>query len=641
MIRSVLTRGDGIQRNVWYTKTRHSGSGSRARASGVRMPVGRGGTAVGRNGDDQVLVRARITRALPWRWQQPRAHTHEATVPSARQAARLRLERRTRGFGELLLVAVALLISGCGASADTAPTDSPRRGGTAYLETAQEPPILNTWLASGGMAVTRTITDPLHAPWIRLDDRNRWIPVIASTVPSIANGLVQRTPDGGTTIIVPLRSEARWSDGAPITCRDLQFTWRTVMDARWQIGSRIGWEHISAVECPQPHRARITMSTPHAPFLQDILATHPLPAHQLIGADFNRAWSNRIPVSSGPFRFIAWKRGDQLVMERVPNWWGAGTTNLPYLDRIVIRFVPDAQTMKLDLRMQDTDMIGLPPDTDLPRELQSIRTARSAILPGASWEQLSLNTSAWPLRDVRVRRAIAAAIDRDAITSTVLRGQVPRLDSTLLPAQKPWYRPVFRTMSRDLEQVQQLMEAAGFTRSDSGVWNQNGRPAELTLRTTSGNPLRSKTIQLMQAQLREAGFNTTITLHRPEVFFAQYIAPGRYHLAIYAFGHGPEPTQSRIFACSEIPRPPAFVGKNNFRICDAMLDADARAADRELDPVRRERIFASMQQRVAATLPTIPLFQPPDTLAWDRRLHGVRPNAMGRHTWNTESWWVS
>lgn len=570
------------------------------------------------------LVRSKHAAPRKWRIERARATAQPFTIQWIIAA----------------VLGVAMFASGCGSTSERGATTSPRHGGTIYLETAQEPPTLNTWLASGGMLIARTVTDPLHAPWIRLDDHGRWIPVLATAVPSIANGLITTDSQGRATVTVPIRNAATWSDGAPINCADFQFTWRTVMNEKWQIGSRIGWSSIQQIDCPNPHTAQIKFNEPYAPFLQDILATYPLPRHALQHANFNTVWNNRITVSSGPFRFVRWDRGSQLIMERNPQWWGAGRHHLPYLDRIVVRFVPDAQTMKLDLRMEDADLIGLAPDTDLPQELNSIHTADHAILPGSSWEQLSFNTAAWPLDDVRVRQAVAHAIDRDVITDVVLRGQVPRLDSTLLPSQTRWYRPVFADITPDQSQVTNLMQRAGYTRKGTGPWTRHGRPVKLVLRSVAGNPLRAKAVQIMQAQLAAAGFPTQITLLRTEIFFAQYIAPGDYHLAIYSFGHGPEPSQAKIFACSEIPRAPDYVGKNNFRYCSPDVDAAVQAADRELDPGRRIALLARVQEGVARDMPTLPLFQPPDTLAWDKRLAGIKPNPMGRHTWNTEDWWA-
>ncbi len=184
------------------------------------------------------------------------------------------------------------------------------------------------------------------------------------------------------------------------------------------------------------------------------------------------------------------------------------------------------------------------------------------------------------------------------------------------------------------------MHEAGYTRSGTGPWTRNGKAVTLTLRSVAGNPLRAKAVQIMQAQLSQAGFPTQITLLNSEIFFAQYIAPGNYHLAIYSFGIGPEPSQAKIFACSEIPRAPDFVGKNNFRYCSNDVDTAVRAADRELNQKRRAAELVHVQQGVARDMPTLPLFQPPDTLAWDKRLAGVKPNPMGRHTWNTQEWWA-
>ncbi|MCW2955815.1 MAG: extracellular solute-binding protein family 5, partial [Thermoleophilia bacterium] len=363
----------------------------------------------------------------------PRAHTRAGALAGPDSRAVLRLLPHA-----LLLLLVALAAGGCGddvGTADAAADDQPRRGGTAWMETAQEPPTLNWYLAAGGMSITDVLTTPLKSTWVVLDDHGAWQPLLATTVPTLANGGVRELPGGGMDIRFAIEPAAVWSDGVPITCADLQFTARTLQDPRWKIGSRIGWQLVERVECADPRSVRIVLREHHAPYLVNLLNTAPLPRHTLARADFDTVWNNRITVSSGPYVFAGWERGDRLTLTRNRRWWRAGPEGKPYIDRIVTRFAPDASTMKLDLRMEDADLIGLAPDTNLPAELASIPTASFDVRPGAGWENLTFNTGRFPFDDPRVRRAAAYAIDRDVLDDVVLRGQVPRLDSTLLPYQ--------------------------------------------------------------------------------------------------------------------------------------------------------------------------------------------------------------
>ena len=509
------------------------------------------------------------------------------------------------------------------------------------MESAQEPPVLNAYLAVGGMSITDVVTTPLKSQWIYADDRGQWQPLLATRVPTLANGGVTLTDDGGMRIAFGIDPEAVWSDGVAITCADLRFTWRTLLNPKYAIGSRIGWEHVTAVECPTTRSVSMVLDQPFAPYLATLLATAPLPRHALRHADFNQVWNNRITVSSGPFVFRSWTRGDRMVLERNPRWWRAGSEGKPYLDRVVIRFVPDASTMKLDLRMEDADIIGLPPDTTLPDELADISTATYDIQPGAGWENLTFNTARFPFDDARVRRAVAYAVDRDTLVDVVLRGQVPRLDSTLLPSQKPYHHAVFDRYRANPERVEALMRDAGFVRDSHGTWARAGRPARVVLTTTIGNPLRLKSVQLVASQLEEAGFAPEILMAKPEVFFASIVTRGRYDIAMYSFSQGLDPSQSKFFACSEVATAPNWAGKNNFKYCRPELDAMLADADRELDVPRRAAITREITERLATDVPALPLYQQPDTLAWNRRLQGVRPNAMGRHLWNIDAWWVT
>lgn len=568
------------------------------------------------------------------------AFRHAATVAArARTSVRLVLPL-------LVLAVLAVCSSGCGASSDSAAAaagdQTPRRGGTVWMETAQEPPILNSYLAAGGMSITDVVTTPMRSTWITIDDHGRWAPLLATSVPTVANGGVTRRPDGGMQVDFHIQPAAVWSDGVPITCSDLAFTWKTVMDPRWSIGSRIGWELVDHVECPTPKQARIVMREAFAPYLTTLLATSPLPRHELAGKDFNTVWNNRITVSSGPFIFEKWDRGDRLTLRRNPRWWRAGSERKPYLDHVVIRFVPDSSTLKLDLRMGDADVVGIPPDTNLPAELAAIPTAQFAVKPGAGWENLTFNTRRFPFDDARVRRAAAFAIDRNALVDVVLKKQVPRLDSTLLPYQAPYYRPSFGTYHRDQGEVDRRMRAAGWTRGEHDRWtDRDGRVAKVLITTMSGNPIRLKAVQLVAAQLDAAGFAAEILLVKPEVFFGSIVAKGSFDLALYSFTQGLDPSQSKLFSCSQIAKAPTWAGKNNAKYCRPDLDVLLAQADRELDVHRRADITHDIDELLVTDLPTLPLYEQPDTLAWSRRLHGVRPNAMGHHLWNLDEWWLA
>jgi peptide/nickel transport system substrate-binding protein len=548
-----------------------------------------------------------------------------------------------------LLLVLALVAGGCGGSnVDAANADpgEPRSGGTVVVAVAKEPPILNFWLAPGAMAITQQITDGLSDPIVVLDDKGTWRPVLATRVPTLDNGGVVLTDDGGMTVSFDLQPKAAWSDGTPISCEDVRFTWQVATDDRYQIATRLGWEQIRGVDCPTDRHVVIDFEERYAPYLSRILAWPPLPSHALEGKDFNTIWNDRIDVSSGPYVFESWQRGVRVSLRRNPHYWR--TTIDPNaagkLDRIVFRFVKDANTLKMQLRMEEADMAFIPADTNLGTELEATPDVEFKILPGAVMEFLLMRTDRAPLDDVRVRQALAHAIDRKMITKVILSDVVPPAKSPMVTTQAPQYEddPYEQYATPDPDKVRELLTAAGWTRDGNGPWTKGGKP--LTLKWVAGAgsmPFRAKVAQLVQEQLRRQGITTEIQLIPSEVLYSNTAPHGQFHLGEWSEITGAEPLPNLIFGCHEIPKAPSWAGKNRMAWCDDEAEQLMSRADTTVDVAERAALVRRADAIIAEQVPVIPLFQSPDVVAWNARVHGLQLNPAGLHTWNVEQWWVS
>lgn len=550
----------------------------------------------------------------------------------------------------------AVSLAGCGGSADEAsagPSGPPQRGGTIVVASAAEPPVLNFWLAPGAMAITQKLTDGLTDPLVVLDPKGVWRPELATTVPTLANGGVTRdaAPGHGMTVAFHLQPAAAWSDGVPLTCADVRFTWKTVMTPRYQIATRLGWDQIDRVDCPTPKSVRIHFRTLYALYTSRILAMPPLPEHALEGKDFNTVWNDKFTVSSGPFLFQTWQRGVRLVLKRNPHYWRtraggdvqAAAHGGAYLDRVVFRFVKDANTLKMQLRMKEADMALIPPDTNLERELEATPGIDYAILPGAVMELLELRTDRWPLDDLRVRQALAYAIDRRMITDMILSKAAKPAVSPMIADQAPAYadNSFARYAKPDPDEVRQLLTAAGWKRHGSGPWTKGGKPLELDWIAAAGSyPFRAAAAQLVQEQLRRQGILTKINLVPQEIIYSTVAPHGDFHLGEWSEITGAEPMPALIFSCGEIPKKPSWAGKNRMAWCSPDADRIMRKADATLDVDERARLVGIVDSMIADQVPVLPLFQLPDVVAWSTRVHGLEPNATSGHTWDMDDWWV-
>jgi peptide/nickel transport system substrate-binding protein len=553
------------------------------------------------------------------------------------------LRRWTTGLCmALLLIAASAVASACGANADSAGATSgaPLHGGAITIAMEQAPNCLNVWIVCGGMAATSTITSPIFDSLIITNSDGKYVPQLATEVPTTKNGGVVILPGGGMRVTMHLQPTARWSDGVPITCDDMKFTQSTMMDNRWMVTSRTGYELVKSVDCPDPRTIVYVFKERYAPFIGVVGGT-PLPKHILAGKDFNTYFNDSIPISSGPFMFKKWDRSVDIELVRNPHYWNAGSEKKPLLDTLRYIFVPDTNTLKIQLRTGEVDIASVQPDTSVREELKSFPRGGYQIKPGVYWEQLAFNTSKAPTNDPNVRKAIAYSIDRKQITDTVLRHQVGELDSTLLPAQADYYTPAWADVIANQKTAEGYLEKSGWKKSGA-YYMKNGRPLAIVFKSTAGNNLRLKVAQLLQQELRQNGIKMEIALEPPTVFFGTSTIQGAYDIALWAWSSGADPTQRTLFSCDQIPTTAnGFAGNNYYRYCNDDVTKWLKQADVEPDVAKRAALIKQVQNQMRADMPVLPIFQRPETVAYTDRAKGLVNNPMGGLTWNTAEWSVT
>lgn len=541
-----------------------------------------------------------------------------------------------------LLLAAALLATGCGSSAETAAADpdAPKQhGGSLTIGMDQEPQCLNKMIQCGSMAATSMIMDSIFEAMLTVDAKGDFAPALAVEVPTRENGLVVER-GAGMEVTLHIDDAAVWSDGTPITCDDVRFRWETIMDERWMIISRKGWELIDDVRCPDRQTVVYRFRERYAPYLE-LVGAAPMPKHVLDGKDFNTFFSNTIPIASGPFRFERWDRSVEVVLRRNEKYWAAGKDDKPYLDTIRYVFVADTNTLKIQLRTGEVDVISPPPDSTLEDELKTFPRGKFQIEPGIYWEQIAFNVGKAPTNDPNVRHAIARSIDREQIAKVVLKGQVDVLQSTLLPAKEEYYVPAWEGVKPDPKEAARLLEKSGYAKQGQ-YYVKGGKPLTVVFKSTAGNNLRLKVAQLLQQRLKANGIRMEIALEPPNVFFGQSTVQGSYDMALWAWSSGIDPSQVSLFSCDSIPSEAnEYSGQNNYRYCNERVDELLRQADVTTSVAERAKLVHEVQTRMAADMPMLPLFQRPDTLAYTDRAQGMDVNPIGGLVWNVADWAVA
>jgi peptide/nickel transport system substrate-binding protein len=450
-------------------------------------------------------------------------------------------------------------------------------GGTLVVAYPHEPATLNPFVRGGDDPPTRDLVRPFLPSLYTLGPHGERSRSLLASDPVASAG-------PPFTITLTLRSDAVWSDGAAITAGDLRFTWQTLVDRRWPIASRDGYDQIGSVDVLSPTQARIVFAHPYARWMD--LFDRILPSHVLAGKPFGSALTSSYPVSGGPFLLSSWTPGLQIVYTRNPRAWG----QRPLLDRIVVQFVPDVVTAFQLLAAGKVDALGPYPGVDVQRRAGLVPGAHVSADLGSSWDGIVLNTRDPTLSDPRVRQALALAIDRPGIVAGLVRGE-----GTLLDALEPGGAPAFG--GRDLARAEALLDAAGWT--GTGTRTRHGSDLSFTL-ALAGDELPDRVAAAIHQQAAEAGFDVDIVDMPPDELWRDWIWGSRFEAAFLEVRDPPGGALRARYDAGYV-RPKGF---NISGIADASLDGALRGIDASASGTE-----AAAERRLAALVPAIPLYQ--------------------------------
>jgi peptide/nickel transport system substrate-binding protein len=515
---------------------------------------------------------------------------------------------------------------------------SPVAGGTLVLGLQQEPDVLNPILSR--MRVTNYVSQMIFSYFARMDEHYDLIPDLLTEIPTRENGGVSAD---GLTITYRLRPDVVWHDGEPLTAADARFTYELITDPEIAVATAHGWEIVESVETPDATTVVFHLKEPSPSFVADAFVDEPvLPRHLLAGvpaAEFRSLPYQRAPVGSGPFRLESWESASELVLSRFDAYHGEG----PYLDRLILRVVPDAEARIVQLTTGELHGFDNA-RTIMAERLSSVRGITLHRTPGTVYEHLDMNCERPPLDDVRVRQAITRAIDRAEISGAVYDQLWPPAYSDNPPGSPLDDRSQAERVRSDLSEAERLLEEAGWSSfAADGVRTRNGERLDLNLILPAGRPDRESVGVLLAAQLARVGVGVQIQPLEPTVFFSSAakggpLQSGDFDLALFAWSAPPDPSVKELLYGQDFV-PPG--GQNVTRLRDPDLSRLLRQASRELDPERRLSLFLEADRRRADLVPSVPLVWRTQLDPVTDRLQNFRPNpTISGNSWNASTWWL-
>ena len=528
----------------------------------------------------------------------------------------------------LVLICLALIVAGC--SRQTMVKADPERN-DLHFAIAADPASLNPLFyhpdaATGELQLARLSFEP----FIDLDGSGNPVPALLDRIPTLANGGV--SPDG-RMITYHLRKAVRWSDGAPVTSADVLFTLHAILDPRNPVRSRAGYDLIDRATAPDAHTVVFHLSRAWAPAALSFFSygtpqsQFVLPSHVLAkqGSLAQSPFNANPNVGDGPYTFVEWNRGDSLRYRINTNYW----RKLPAIRYLNVHVVTDPGTNLVMLRsgVLDWNLIAPAQYAVLREDLRF----RFTSVPTAVIAGLVMNTGHSPLNDANVRRAIAASIDRAAISAKITLGRYPV--TNVMQPQFSWAydssieQPVF-----DPKHADKLFDAAGWRRGADGMRSRNGTALRLTYVQFPESMTGVRVSTVVQAALRDRGVAVTIkSVANAQLFLPKTgtLAKGNFDIAYVPFTMGADPDDSQFLTCG--------APSNYMRWCNPRVDALEARALRSVSQTERKKLYVQIGSIVADEVPIAYLFDAAYTYAYKRNLRGFAPNAF-LPTWNAGAW---
>ncbi len=471
--------------------------------------------------------------------------------------------------------------------------------GALRVAVTQGPVSLDPRVASDaeGIKVARLISDGLFS----MNEALEIVPNLAEKVEKLSD----------TSYRFTLRKGVKFHDGSDLTAEDVAYTYNSIREGEVASPFRGAFERVKDISVESPDVLKIDLTEPYSPFTTALLVGIVPSSAKGRAAEFSKS-----PVGTGPYKFLYYNQDTGLMLDANPNYFG----NLPAISKLYFDIVKDDNVRVMKILKGDDDLVqnSVPPVLlDKLRADPNLSVKEGA---GIVMTYMGLNLTDPILSNPLVRRAIAHAIDRDAVISHRFRGLADKANSILSP--KNWaYNASLTQYEFDPSKAKALLDEAGFKDPDG-----DGPKTRFDLvYKTSSSKERIDTAQMIALQLAHVGIGARVEPYEWGKLYDD-IKKGNFQMYTMSWSLLTEPDMFYDI-CNSAEHAPK--GVNRSRYSNARVDAMTNEARRTFDPARRKELYAEVQKIVLDELPFIPLWHEKNVVVYRNNLKNVslRPDA--------------
>ncbi len=501
------------------------------------------------------------------------------------------------------------------------PVDVPVDGDWLVNLLEAEPPTLNPVISTD--AAASGIDEYIYESLLKRNEKTLELePVLAER---------WEISDDHLTYTFHLRKNVSWQDGEPFTARDIQFSFDRIRDPSVDAAHlRNYYQDIDKLEVLDDYTVRFHYRIPYFLALEFCGGIPIVPAHLFKeGENFNQHPIGRSPVGTGPYRFLHWRTGEEVVLVRNDDYWGVK----PHLNRVVFKIITDPTVALQVLKQGGLDTMGLNP-MQWMRQTQSKRFEEN--YRKFKYYQPRYTYIGWNMRkpmfsDRRVRQAMTMLVDREMILKKILFG-LGTLVTGPFYVNSPEYDKDIKPYPYDPQAALALLKSAGWEdRGGKGVLEKDGTPFEFEFLIAAGPKFYEQLATILQENLKEVGIRMTIRKLEWAVFI-QKIGEHSFDACTLGWSMGWESDPYQIWHSSQADKGSNFVGFKNAE-ADRIIDT----ARQEFNQEKRNELYHRFHEILHEEQPYTFLFTVEALVAVAGRFRNVNLYPMGLEP---KQWWV-
>lgn len=419
-----------------------------------------------------------------------------------------------------------------------------------------------------------------------------------------------------------IKKGVKWHDGVPFTAQDVLFSYNKIMNPKVDAPQlRNYYQDIKKVEALNDYTVRFTYSRPYFLALEFCGGMPIVPKHVFEKGDFNTNPAGRTPVGTGPYKFVKWNTGSEIVLRRNEEYWG----KKPNIKRMVFKIINDPSVAFQVLKREELDLGGLTP-IQWSRQTQSGVFQKnfdklSYFTPNYSY--IGWNTTKPYFSDRRVRTALTHLVNRELILKEILY-DLGEVVTNPFYINSPEYDKSIEPYPYDPEKAKKLLDGAGWVDHDGdGIRDKDGVKFEFEFLIPAGSETGEKIATILKEELDKVGTNMQIRKTEWAVF-TQRLNERKYDAVTLAWSMGVESDPYQIWHSSQAEQGSNFVGFVN-KEADRLIEEARTEFNRE----KRIEIYRRFSRIVSEEQPYTFLFCRKSTVALHKRFKGVKVYPLG------------